>query len=84
MIGIPKVSLIKSLHFLQRSQCQYDLFVVESRSKPPEFCDCKYGFVGNVGYGEQTACPELRLVVELLEKMTEEEYEELCKRANVI
>jgi len=45
-----------------------------------EFCDCKYGFTGKAEYGEQTCCPELRTVVELLDKMTEEEYINILSR----
>ena len=66
------------LHLLQRKACGYDgLF----RENPPPFCDCKYGWDNNSNaYSEQTGCPELRTVVELLDKMTEKEYNKILKR----
>lgn len=65
-----KEQVAKALSAMQKKVCCY----------VGEVCDCKYGFTGEVGYGEQTCCPELRTVVELLIKMTEEEYETILMR----
>jgi hypothetical protein len=71
-----KTQVKYSLHLLQRRVCEYDGMLRES---PPKFCDCKYGY-DSTGRAEQTCCPELRTVVELLGKMTEEEYNDILKR----
>lgn len=48
-------------------------------------CDCKYGGEtfrrGALAGGEQTGCPELRLVYLILEALTDEEWETLGERA---
>lgn len=46
------------------------------------YCDCKYGYEGNgeKSWSEETGCPELMTVVELLSGMTEEEYNIVLSR----
>lgn len=48
-----------------------------------DFCDCKFGgedisrlFHG----GESNGCPELRVVISLLNKMTDKEYQRILNR----
>jgi len=65
-----KTETRNALHLLQRVTCSYD---GNHNPEPPSFCDCKYGYDGN-SRGEDNACPELRTVVDLLDKMTEKEY----------
>jgi hypothetical protein len=65
-----------SLHLLQRKVCEYDMMM---RGTPPSFCDCKYGY-NSTRRSEQTCCPELRTVVELLDKMTQKEYNTILER----
>ena len=67
------------IHLLQRTHCCYDMTVAGT---PPPICDCKYGYSGKGGYGEDTGCPELRCVVELLSLMTDDEYEKIMARGN--
>ncbi len=68
-----------ALHLLQREVCVYD---VNFHKDPPKICDCKYGYAHNLlkGNSEISGCPELRTVVELLDKMTEEEYNAILSR----
>lgn len=70
-------NILKVIKLLQRSHCCYDMLF---RETPPPFCDCKYGFTGEKHIGEQTGCPELRCVVNLLENITDEEYKEISMR----
>lgn len=49
------------------------------------FCDCKFGYPGGHKLqvsqaGEQTGCPELRVVLALLRNMTDEEYGRILSR----
>ena len=73
-----RIQVRNALHLLQRKVCGYDgLF----RENPPPFCDCKYGWDNTQKpYSETTCCPELRTVVELLDKMTEKEYNKILSR----
>ena len=80
MFGIGKRRLLKTIHIMQRSFCCYDMM---RDGDPPSFCDCKYGYDGRGYQGEQTGCPELRLLHELLSVMSEDEYKELVSRAKV-
>jgi hypothetical protein len=73
-----KEQVKRALHKMQREVCQYDSF---RHPDPPDFCDCKYGFDEDHHlYSEKCGCPELRTVVELLDKMTEEEYNRILSR----
>lgn len=67
-----------TLRLMQKNVCAYDLgfFPEEKEIK----CDCKYGYNPKQTYGERTGCPELRTVVKLLEKMTEQEYMDILQR----
>jgi hypothetical protein len=76
-----KKELLETMVLLQRNHCSYDFYRIDHESKPPIMCDCKYGFVGKTN-GEQTGCPELRCVVELLKAMTDEEYGNILSRLN--
>jgi hypothetical protein len=79
MFADSKINLIKRINFLQRDKCDYDMFRINKESKPPSFCDCKYGH-DDIFKGEQNGCPELRLVHHILSVMTEEEFQEFLKR----
>lgn len=49
----------------------------------PNFCDCKFGGedVSRLNHGnESNGCPELRLIIDLLNKMTDKEYNRILKR----
>lgn len=51
----------------------------------PDFCDCKFGLLENPskdqGYlGEQNGCPEMRVVIEFLRKITPKEFEIVSDR----
>ena len=75
-----KEEVTNALSVMQRRVCAYDNFF---RSEPPSFCDCKYGYDkdSNLDFGtENTCCPELRTVVALLGKLSEEEYNEILFR----
>jgi hypothetical protein len=51
--------------------------------KEPSICDCKFGIKTDKHYndqGEQTGCPELRIVEALLYNITDEELEEISTR----
>ena len=77
MIYGDKFQVREVVRLMQRKVCCYDgLF----RETPPRFCDCKYGWTNESRTGEQTGCPELRTVVELLGKMTEAEYNKILER----
>lgn len=50
---------------------------------PHKICDCKCGATDlGTGYagGESYGCPELRLCIKILEKMTKEEYNDFLNR----
>lgn len=49
---------------------------------PPSFCDCKYGAekIPANPIGEQTGCPELRIVSILLEKISQGELDLILDR----
>jgi hypothetical protein len=67
-----------ALHIMQRKVCEYDGF---RKGNPPSFCDCKYGYNENSRSGdEQSGCPELRTIIDLLDAMTEEEYCSILNR----
>jgi len=74
-----KEQVENSLRLLQRKVCCYDGLLFPT---PPPFCDCKYGYdpKAKLGLSEQTCCPELRTVIELLDKMTEQEYNDILSR----
>ena len=84
MFAVDKNKLSQTIHILQRKSCSYDMGNLEQ--DPPSFCDCKYGWSGERKSlaSESNSCPELRLVHKLLETMTEEEYQDLVRRANGI
>lgn len=64
--------LIEKVEKIRESLCNY--------MEP--LCDCKYG-AGSVGKpynGEDSGCPELYDVLEILKTMTDEEYKNLSYR----
>ena len=77
MFGIEKDRLEKNLDLLQKNSCSY--------FGAPNQCDCKYNKTEEVIPMSESSCgcPELRLVVKLVNAMTESEYKELCKRAGI-
>ena len=81
MFGIERERLLKEITVMQRSRCGYDMLIFP---EPPSFCDCKYGYDPKNKYGEQTGCPELRLVCSILSVMTNDEYENFMIRAGNI
>lgn len=87
MFHTSREELIKSMTILQRSVCCYDTYVFRPDAPPPEFCDCKYGatnFKADRAFGgEQTFCPELRCVVQLLENINNKEYHYIMGRKNI-
>lgn len=73
-----------ALHLIQREHCDYDALRFRRDAvnhPPPSRCDCKYGYTGLQGHGEQSGCPELRSAVELLDQITEEEYNTIMQRS---
>ena len=73
----------KVAEILQRQSCAYDMAFFQGgdcKHKPPQICDCKYGYAGGKTMGEQTGCPELRCVVHLLSVITDEEYDSFMSR----
>ena len=78
MFGTSKEKLIKSLNDMRNDVCAYG-----SNTK---FCDCKYGYAPRSSTkfgGENTGCPELRMIISLLEAMTEEEFNNFCDKAKI-
>lgn len=74
MFAVEKNKLTKAVDIMQKALCQY-------RS---DCCDCKYGannFETGRHSGEECGCPELRLLVKILDIMTDEEYYDLLARA---
>ena len=76
MFIVSKDRIIKSLDSLQKNSCAY----FGPKGRGTGRCDCKYGYDGSNHSGEQTGCPELRSVVELLYKMTDKEYTRIHAR----
>jgi hypothetical protein len=74
------------IHDIQRRLCCYDMYPIRKEEKSiPDFCDCKYGSKDILHtHGEQTGCPEMRCLVELLSTMTDDEYNAIMKRAGAI
>jgi hypothetical protein len=70
-----KQDIEKVIEFIRKDICCY----------MGNHCDCKYGYNGKKDYGsEQTGCPELRTILELLKNMSEYEYNEILSRSNNI
>jgi hypothetical protein len=71
-------TLLEVLTKMQREHCQYDMFSFDPSRNPPDFCDCKYGYNKR---GEQTGCPELRCIVQLLSNITDDEFYDIMDRS---
>ena len=85
MFGINKERLIKALWLLRGASCAY----YNPKGGPPKYCDCKYidvnsGKVGSRHSESGNGCCELHLVELLLSNMTDEEYNNLCKKAGIV
>lgn len=65
--------LLEYLKGLQKITCSY--------SGPT--CDCKYGCdpLGPVHQGEKTGCPEIRMMLMLVNQLTDDEFSELMHKA---
>lgn len=73
MFTIPKQNLIEVLEKLRTNKCCPNV----------SDCSCEPGGKGldsGYWYSEDKACFELKLVIELLEKLTNKEYKEILKR----
>ena len=76
MFGIKKDRLTENLGKIQEQRCAY----------VGGYCDCKYGNEGqepNQLSETFSGCPEIAMAKRMIEKMTEKEFERLCKRANI-
>ena len=77
MNGIEKNRLTENLEKIREQRCAYG---------GGSICDCKYGKKGETPriMGEAfSGCPEITMAKKIIEKMTEKEFERLCKRANI-
>ena len=81
MFGCSKERLIAGLVNINKAHCAYN-----NGNSDLGRCDCKYGAGEKYNPNSElgNGCPEIRSVTKILEKMTDDEYEELCKRAGVI
>lgn len=78
MFGVSRLELIEGLTRIGENCCGYGGGEWLHRR-----CDCKYG-ASVLRNGEATGCPELRSVVALLYALQDNEYEAVCRRANII
>ena len=79
MFGITKDQLENGLENVRSNLCAYSHWR----------CDCKYGVEKRehfmaMTYGENTGCPEVRMAASLIHAMTDDEFQEMCKRANIV
>lgn len=74
MFWTRKKNLEENLEKIRKSLCCYRGSV----------CDCKYGASGDPHYSEQTGCPELRLVIEIINEMKDGEYSSFAKRCGAL
>ena len=79
-----KQFLIDRLRLIQRTLCDYDAFRHYNKDfyipNPPDTCDCKFGMDNlNRLEGEQNGCPEMRQIIWMLEKMSDEEFKNYVK-----
>ena len=65
--------MIETLTKIAASHCGYSI-----HGKLARVCDCKYGF--DPTRSERSGCPELRAMMELLDKMGDLEYFEIFQR----
>lgn len=77
--------IFNAIYIMRREKCCYDSsFALNGIDGiEPSTCDCKYGYPGQKinGIGEQTGCPELRCVEDLLKNITDKEYEKIMYRS---
>ncbi len=74
MFGIEKDKLVATLQKIRDKICTY--------SPALNYCDCKYTDEPNLGRkgGEGTGCCEVRLASQIINSMTEEEYQNFLRR----
>lgn len=77
MFGITQKHLLKNLEKLRKQRCAYF----------GKRCDCKYlkdEEDADFNYtGEYNGCPELRMVIEMLAVLSEEEFNKLATKADI-
>jgi hypothetical protein len=89
MFGVSKEELLQGMENLRKRICHYD----------GPTCDCKYGHqwpedtleqlrqrlnISTDSDSEQTGCPELRQAYALLNALTEEEFDNLCRKTYIL
>jgi hypothetical protein len=87
MFGVSKKELLEGIANLRKRICLYDC----------PTCDCKYGHQWPEDHveqlkqrfkvyadSEQTGCPELRQAYALLNALTEEEFDNLCRKTYIL
>lgn len=70
----PRKRLLRSLKHVGGRLCGY-----ARKGELPSICDCKFD-VEKLRRSEHTGCAEIRLMVSLLENMTDKEYNERMSR----
>jgi hypothetical protein len=81
MFGINQKRLIENLEKLRRRCCCY--MTIDDDSP----CDCKYDPSEDTKVPfpiENNGCPEIRLVIKLLENMSDGEYHKFCKKGDIV
>tara|TARA_Y100000310_G_scaffold334897_1_gene415672 strand:+ start:8339 stop:8788 length:450 start_codon:yes stop_codon:yes gene_type:complete len=73
MFGVTKEDIINTLKALRKKTCVYT---------SENFCDCKFGYDNTQNHvaSEQNGCPELRTTIGVLERMTEDEWQDITAR----
>ncbi len=68
--------MLAALEILGAHSCCYSS---TGRGWANSFCDCKYGLdAGTRAGGEQTGCPELRLLFEIIGNLSEAQWQALA------
>jgi len=78
MFGIDKEELAINLEKIRLQRCAYG---------GVSYCDCKYGHPdGEPNHMSETfsGCPEISMATQMIEFMTQKEFERICKRAKII
>ncbi len=84
MVYNNKDEIYRVIHRLRRERCAYDPYgfsPLYNEYKEPIICDCKYGYHNDIS-SEQTGCPELRCIEQLLKNITDKEYSDIMGRSN--
>lgn len=76
MFGIDRARLARNLGLIGARLCGYG-----GRG----LCDCKYALQpSDVGHGEYCGCPEVGMARQMVEAMTDKEFDRIAKRAGVV